>query len=200
MALFLANWAENMHVDSALEIGYGTGLFTEIYLPKISVKNLYLNDLYVSSFEPLQQAVKIIGDAKHIPFPSINLLLSSATLHWITDFPYFIEKTHKALQADGVMLFSIFTAGSFAEIEPFVAGINYKSMQELLQLLTPYFDVVQQEECTFVSSFENTFQAFRYFQHIGANSLVKQKSLFALRQADIHQLTHKAGFFYLKKK
>ena len=196
----LFNDLSSFAVDTALEVGYGTGFFTQLYLKKIQIQNLYLNDLYLSAFETAQKNTKIIGDAEKINFPKIDLFLSSSTLQWMEDLPAFFQKIHGSLHPKGRAIFSLFIGESFAEIRDFVEGISYYSMDELLEMMVPYFEIRFYKQRQWTLFFEDSLESFRYFQYIGANNFSPKKNLFALRKEKIHKLTHAIGFFDLIKK
>ena len=69
---------------------------------------------------------------KKINLPqSIDLFLSSSTLHWMADLPAFFKKIHTLLKMGARAYFSLYIKGNLAEISAYVKQLNYYSTEEL---------------------------------------------------------------------
>lgn len=194
----------HFQAERVLEVGYGTGLFTQMYQPKINYKALFLNDLVYCplTFDGDKPKPEfIIGDAQMIELPeNIDLFLSSSTLHWFTDLPAFFEKIHALLNKKGKACIALYTKDNLKEVSDYFHPLHYYSEEELFDLLFPLFDVEKQMKISNTLHFDNALDIFRHFKTTGINALQPKKSLFELRKKSIPQITYRMVCFFLKKR
>ena len=194
----------HFQAERVLEVGYGTGLFTQMYQPKINYKTLFLNDLLYcplifESDKP--QANFIIGDAQMIELPeNIDLFLSSSTLHWFADLPAFLQKIHRLLNKNGKACISLYTKGNLKEVSDYFHPLHYYTEKELCNLLFPLFQIDKQMKISHTLDFENSLDIFRHFKNTGINALKPKKSLFELRKKNIPHIKYQMACFCLTKK
>ncbi|VDL59768.1 unnamed protein product [Hymenolepis diminuta] len=108
--------------DKAAELGCGRGHLIQ-HLTSESIKFLYQCD---SSLEVLKQIAPspdvetqlMNVDEEFLPFAknSLNLVLSSLSLHWVNDLPSTLKQILKSLKPDGCFLGVIFTTDTLFEL------------------------------------------------------------------------------------
>ena len=118
-----------------LEVGCCTGGMTEMLCGRSPVGRLFVNDLvseccevtreragrYLSSIETIP------GDVEKVTLPDhLDLIVSSSTLQWMSDFPAILKKFSAALTARGYLGFSLFGTGTLREIQELTGrGLHY---------------------------------------------------------------------------
>ncbi|XP_033639668.1 arginine-hydroxylase NDUFAF5, mitochondrial-like [Asterias rubens] len=108
--------------DVALDLGCGRGHIAKCISKKV-VKKLYMSDLSRNMLEAAHipegiECVKIHADEEFIPFKddSLDLVVSSLSLHWVNDLPGALKQVLKALKNDGVFIGSIFGGDTLFEL------------------------------------------------------------------------------------
>ncbi|KAL4237834.1 NADH dehydrogenase [ubiquinone] 1 alpha subcomplex assembly factor 5 [Mactra antiquata] len=105
-----------------VDLGCGRGYVSK-HLLKDSVKQIYqcefsekmLIQSEVSSEVPTQ---RIVVDEEHLPFKdnSLDIVVSSLSLHWVNDLPGCFKQVHNALKQDGVFLGCLFGGDTLYEL------------------------------------------------------------------------------------
>lgn len=108
--------------DVVVDLGCGRGhLSKNIYADM--VKTLYQVEfsekiLQQAEKSPEVRTYKVIADEEHFPFKdsSIDLVISSLSLHWVNDLPGCFRQVHSALKNDGVFLGCLFGGDTLFEL------------------------------------------------------------------------------------
>ncbi|XP_038071596.1 arginine-hydroxylase NDUFAF5, mitochondrial-like [Patiria miniata] len=108
--------------DVALDLGCGRG-HIEKRISKKVVKKLFMTDLSRNMLESATVAdgiecIKIHADEEFLPFrdDSLDLVVSSLSLHWVNDLPGTLKQILRALKNDGVFIGSIFGSDTLFEL------------------------------------------------------------------------------------
>ncbi|RZF52643.1 malonyl-[acyl-carrier protein] O-methyltransferase BioC [Acinetobacter halotolerans] len=125
---------------SVLEIGCGSGNLTDLFQSYFQVEQLFLNDLYEDvqqHFADVENINWLIGDIEQLALPtSLDAVISSSALQWMTDLPALLKRIHIALKSNGYFGFSTFGAENLIEIKQLTGqGLNYYSLETLQQQL-----------------------------------------------------------------
>ena len=111
-------------VANILEIGCGTGNYTEILKDKFNCAKIRAIDISGPMVRLARQKLSDgsinfeVGDAEALePGAKYDLVTSNAVFHWISDLEGVIKKTEDALTADGILLFSAFGPNTFLELK-----------------------------------------------------------------------------------
>jgi malonyl-CoA O-methyltransferase len=169
--------------SSLFEIGCGTGFLTRELLSKISIKNLFLNDIvdlssrlcHITGEIDQKTVVSYIkGDAEKINFPvEVQAVLSGSVLQWMVDLPQFFKKVENALQSNGLFLFNTFGPDNFIEIKNLLGiGLAYPHKTALNEMLYSSFEIMEMWEETHIRYFDSPRDVLRHFQKTGVTASV----------------------------
>ncbi|HEY9712627.1 MAG TPA: methyltransferase domain-containing protein [Chroococcales cyanobacterium] len=135
-ALSLISYANDRRVKlppgEILEIGCGTGIFSQHLVSRFPERALTISDASVQMLDQCRRRMHLVhplvtgGSSSAIKFQVVDaddfaaaekyaLIASSFALHWLTDLKASLERLLDALVPGGVMLFAVPAAGSFPE-------------------------------------------------------------------------------------
>ena len=148
-------------LPSVLEIGCGSGNLTHLFHSYFQVDQLFLNDLYEDvdqHFSTIENIAWLIGDIEQLTLPqSLDAVISSSALQWMTNLPTLLHRIHDALKPNAYFGFSTFGSDNLTEIKQLTGqGLNYYSSEVLKQKL---------EESGFEIVFIEEEQKHLYFDH-----------------------------------
>ena len=127
-------------LPSVLEIGCGSGNLTHLFHSYFQVDQLFLNDLYADvdqHFSTIENIAWLIGDIEQLHLPqSLDAVISSSALQWMTDLPTLLHRIHDALKPNAYFGFSTFGSDNLTEIKQLTGqGLNYISLEFLKRQL-----------------------------------------------------------------
>ncbi len=172
-------------IVSALEIGRGTGILTQILASNLSPQTLYTNDI-VDNFESIINNIvskhsiahtHMSGDIENIEINrSFDLIISNATLQWLTDFNRFITKTKKLLNSGGIFAFTTFGPNNFKEIKSIENyGLDYLDLNTIKEQLSKEFEILHISEENNTLYFPTPSEVMHHIKLTGVNSLRERK-------------------------
>ncbi|MDR0766564.1 MAG: malonyl-ACP O-methyltransferase BioC [Odoribacteraceae bacterium] len=159
-----------------LEIGCGTGFLTDELRAMFPVEVLYLNDLVdeiclkTAARHGIPPARCLPGDIESLPLPSFDLIISASTFQWLDDPGAAFEKLARVLKRGKLMLFSTFGKYNLREIRLTTGGgLNYRSQDELIDLLSPWFKVTEILEEFRLVEFPGPLAILQHLKRAGTN-------------------------------
>lgn len=179
----IANW------NSIIEIGSGTGLFTQRY--DTSVKNASDWQLWDIAEVPAgavpRNAKFVQCDAemtiRSIADDSVDAILSSSALQWLSSPMRFLQECKRVLRKGGILAFSTFDHDNMPEIRALLPGKSLitPSFHEIKCFLNKEFHVIEADSNRYQMLYETPRQVLEHMRHTGVN---------AIRPASIAQVRH----------
>lgn len=163
--------------NKCLEIGCGSGFLTQKILEKITLKELFVNDIVENSLDETKvfsdKIKNLYGDCENILFPpDLDLVISNATFQWIKDFPALSNKTYLSLKHNGVFAFSTFEKQNLHQIKTITGkSLNYCEKSEIENILTKNFDIIFSHSETLNLEFDSANEILNHLKLCGVNSL-----------------------------
>ena len=160
-----------------LEVGCGTGFLTGELREMFPGEVLHVNDLVeemcLKTAErhdiPLDRCLP--GDIETIPLPPFDLIVSASTFQWLGDPGATFERLARSLKRGKLMLFSTFGKYNLREIRLATGGgLNYRSQDELIDLLSPWFKVTEILEEFRLLEFPDPLAILQHLRLTGTNS------------------------------
>ena len=165
--------------DSVLEIGCGSGNLTHLFHSYFQVDQLFLNDLYEDvdqHFSTIKNIAWLIGDIEQLHLPqSLDAVISSSALQWMTDLPTLLHRIHDALKPNAYFGFSTFGADNLTEIKQLTGqGLNYISLEFLKrQLEQQDFEVLFIEQEVKQIYFDHPKSVLQHLKATGVTATAK---------------------------
>ena len=173
----LAEYLNGNFFDKILEVGAGTGLFTKALTENVNFNQYFANDLIDKSEEYIKKYVSDIkffcGDFRRIHFSNkFDLIASNAVFQWFNNIDKVFDLCKNIINKNGILAFSTFSPDNFKEFRNITGlGLEYKTKNELINLLHPNFDIIKSEEFEQVLTFDNPLKILAHMKNTGVNSL-----------------------------
>lgn len=194
----LVDYIDEKKIDTAFEIGCGTGYFTKIYTQKINIKKLFLNDMYYphGKLDGINNFEFIEGNIEKIEIPKSDIIFSSSVFQWIKNLD---ELFFKLSKSSDYLVFSIYVDGNLIEIKNhFGVSLNYKSCYEIKEIAEKYFDKVEYTKDTIVLKFDKSIDALRHLKYTGVTNIEKNISISKIKSFKDEKLTYEVAYFVCK--
>ncbi len=191
------------NISSVLEIGCGTGIFTNEYIKEFKIKNMVLKNLILNDFFNFKKFFKntkytsfIKEDIVKADIPEVDLILSSSAFQWIENLDLLFKKLSCSSKK---IAFSIYVLGNLIEIkEHFGISLNYYRVEEIKKILESYFKKVKLKEERIVLDFESPIQTLKHLKYTGVTGL-QRPSIANIRSFDKKSLTYEVAYFICEK-
>ena len=218
MAENLVKMLPDKPYDKVLEIGIGTGFFTKLLADRIEYKEFFANDIVSECSKYLSQVIKgavfVSGDIEDVIIPEkLDLVISNATLQWVSDLGEIFSKLESSMDDGGVFVFSTFGEKNFFELKEVAGvGLNYLSFNELKTLLEKHFEIVEireEEEKVYFKRFKDILKHIKLTGVNGVSgkrySITELKELEGkysakFKQGKCFELTYNPIYVSVKKK
>lgn len=167
------------NLASVLEIGCGSGNLTHLFHSYFQVDQLFLNDLYADvdqHFLNFKHVNWLIGDIEQLHLPqSLDAVISSSALQWMTDLPTLLHRIHDALKPNAYFGFSTFGSDNLTEIKQLTGqGLNYISLEFLKrQLEQQNFEVLFIEQEVKQIYFDHPKSVLQHLKATGVTATAK---------------------------
>ncbi|WP_336944150.1 malonyl-ACP O-methyltransferase BioC [Acinetobacter modestus] len=167
------------NLASVLEIGCGSGNLTHLLQSHFQIEQLFLNDLYADvdqHFSSVNKVNWLIGDIEQLNLPqSLDAVISSSALQWMTDLPTLLHRIHDALKPNAYFGFSTFGSDNLTEIKQLTGqGLNYIDLQSLKrQLEQQNFEVLFIEQEVKQIYFDHPKSVLQHLKATGVTATAK---------------------------
>lgn len=172
---------KGINFNKCLEMGCGSGFLTEKIFKKISLDELFANDIVENSLNQAKissdKIKNLYGDCESIIFPSnLDLVISNATFQWIKDFPSLCDKIHSNLKLNGIFAFTTFGKENFHQIKTITdKSLNYYEKSEIENILSKNFKILHSQSETINLEFDSAQEILNHLKLCGVNSLEATK-------------------------
>lgn len=188
---------KDINFNKVLELGCGTGIFTNLFINDIKYQELFLNDFFdtKSYFKNIKYEDFLIGDMSKINLSNYDLIVSSSAFQWVENLDYFIQKLSNASKT---IVFSIYIKNNLKEIyDHFGITLNYFSTKELYNILEKYFKNITFFEKSYELKFKTPLDALKHLKQTGVTGFSTQKTSYKLiKNYHSKKLTYKVAYFY----
>ncbi|MDE7413814.1 MAG: DUF452 family protein [Muribaculaceae bacterium] len=188
-----------------LEIGCGTGIFTQEIINLFSPRELVMVDISdvrpdtsnINSRFHKADAEKWIADSEE----RFDAVVSSATVQWFVNLPLFFSNVYHHLEDDGILGFSTFLSGNLYELDSLrPSPLHYHTSQEIRIWLERWFEEIEVIETEYILNFDTYRQLFDHLRSTGVGGSAPVEKLSISLIKEMRQLTFKCGCFVAKKK
>lgn len=180
-------------LDTALDLGTGTGFVPSILIKNYPWLSIDLNDIAWNMLKVAETKIKslakynlILGDLEQLKFKTYDLITANLALQWVDNLNTTLEKIYSNSQ---ILAFSCLLQGTFKEwldkcneLADCLPISNYPNKLELQNFLLNF----KKEHYWFATKsfsvgFANPLAFMKYLKKIGANIAVKQIPFGCLR-------------------
>lgn len=207
-------------LHNVLEIGCGSGFFSQLMLKYAQLQQIYLNDLYVEVQQHFAQDPRFqwyIGDIEQLDLPqSLDGVFSCSALQWIKDFEKLCRRIHSALCTGGYFCFASYGEQNLKEIKALTGqGLSYQTYDQILDNLEKIgFEVEYQEQQLIELHFEHPHAVLKHIKATGVhataqgfrwtksslNQFYKNYQMFIDQNTGQYILTYHPVWFVVRKK
>ena len=187
-----------------LEIGQGTGVLTNLYLPLINPEHIDFVDISDSypegigfnhTFHKEDAEEWMERNDRHF-----DLIISSATLQWFVNLPRFIFNCASSLEKGGIFSFSTFLPGNLRELDDYrPTPLRYVSEKEIVDILHRYFPDVEHQSEYITVDFDSSADLLRHLKETGVAGSSPGNRSAALKLRKLKSLTFHCGYFLARK-
>lgn len=176
-----------------LEIGCGTGVFSEKLLKRFPKAKMDLLDI---SEEMIEQAKLKLGERENLnyivedieeysPEFEYDLIFSNATFQWIDDQERLFDHLNTMLDYGGKIVFSTFGKRTYCELKEsyemlggdFCFSQDFVSRKALREIVGERFLVMAADEEKIVESYGSVIEFLKMIKNIGANSANESRGI-----------------------
>jgi len=180
----LMPWLPNRNDLTVVDLGCGTGFFTDILATKyqqVIGLDISTKMLAFANENRSRDIYWLEGDANSIPLQndSVDLIYSNLMIQWCDPLEKTLTEIIRVLRPGGVFLFSTLTDGtllelksSWAQVDDDQHVIKFKTALELQALFNNEFStLIEQQTKQIVLEYENVLHLARELKGLGANQV-----------------------------
>jgi len=183
----LMPWLPNRNDLTVLDLGSGTGFFTNILASQYQqVIGLDISRLMLEfSQDNRAKGINWLeADAFHMPFQdeSIDLVYSNLVIQWCEPLEKALAEVLRVLKPGGLFIFSTLANGtlhelksSWAQVDDDEHVIDFKSEEELSSIFNTSKSILIEQNCQdIILEYENVLHLARELKGLGANQVHKK--------------------------
>ncbi len=180
-ALWQTHMNEAIKPEHIIEIGYGTGTFTQLYAKKLSPVTLQLWDLVPPQSATGLPGEKICCDAEtsimNQPDASVDAIVSTSAIQWFNSISAFLRQSLRVLRPGGVLVASTFGSHTFRELtQAGMPTLPYMSINSIRAIIPDGFETIDIHEGIITKMFDSPMDVLRHMKATGVNALRRNAS------------------------
>lgn len=209
IASHLVEMMPSIKIESALEIGSGSGLLTNLFAEKYSPSELDFIDLYpLPEYKVAPSERYHTGDAEEWMENAANdqdgvydAIVSASAIQWFVNPRRFLRNAFRLLKPGGIIACSSFLPGNLKELLPVNPyGLVYRTEKNLRDMLSQDFENVATESEEIVLEFESTRELLKHIKYTGVGgSSAKGNTLRSILSNIPSHLTYRPIYFTARK-
>ncbi len=169
--------------ENILEIGCGSGIFSESVISKFRPQHCVLNDISEDMiavckkrFNSNHNLEYLTGDIEKIRLnQKYSLIISNACLQWLTDLKGSLKRFTAALEDEGVIAFTSFGSQNVKEISSLTHnGLCYLEKSQLDSILSSLGYEYSLEEEVLKVHYDNALTMLRTLKNTGVTGFTKK--------------------------
>ncbi|MBM3161840.1 MAG: malonyl-ACP O-methyltransferase BioC [Chlorobi bacterium] len=190
MALVVADMvctaASSRSFRRVLEVGAGTGALTAALLSRCCVDTYMANDIVSESQRYVAREAGRMGIMRFTFLPGdieileelpedLDLVVSNATVQWLTDLDGFFRKMAGCLKPGGLLAFSTFSSLNMLEIAAVEEeGLRYPELSGLGAIGSRYLELLVLKEEYRRVSFDSPVSMLHHIRKTGVNGIARR--------------------------
>lgn len=176
MAEKLVGMLPKIKFESILELGCGSGVLTKELLRQKEFRKYCAVDIVRECGEYISKISEridfVCSDIEEINLnKEYDLIISNASIQWVSDLKKFIQNTASFLAKDGYFVFTLFSKNNYNELNRFVkTPLIYYSPDEIKELCTGY-KIIEIKEDFNVLKFDTPLDVLHHIRNTGVNAI-----------------------------
>jgi len=158
-----------------LEIGCGTGGYTQQLTSVCSANEWIVNDLFDNCIQNVSDCFfdkswkYLPGDAEQLIFPgTFDMVTSASCIQWFNSPRLFIQRIAAQLTDGAVLLLNTFGQNNFYEISTITGkGLAYVSLEHIKDWVNPHFDILYLQEEEIKLQFPSPMKVLHHLKSTG---------------------------------
>jgi malonyl-CoA O-methyltransferase len=161
--------------DRVLEIGCGTGGFTQQLTSICSANEWIVNDLFDDCIQNVSDCFfdkswqYLPGDAEQLTFPgTFDMVTSASCIQWFNSPRLFVQRMAAQLTDGAVLLLNTYGQNNLFEISTITGkGLTYVSLEYVKDWVNPHFDILCLQEEEIKLKFPNPMKVLHHLKSTG---------------------------------
>lgn len=168
-----------------MEVGCGTGIYSELLLDRLHPQQMRLVDLCpemeslineLTARHPEVEATFQTADAEQMEMPKgLQLITSCSTVQWFESPSTFVERCANSLLPQGVLALSSFGPDNLYEIKSLTGhGLTYPTLSSWQQMIPSTLHLLHAEEERITLWFPSPVEVLRHLKETGVTGTEKR--------------------------
>lgn len=156
---------------NVLEIGAGSGIFTQFYASKLRKVKPSLWDITPDCEHPDIRVVDAEEEIVSVPDCEFDVIASASTIQWFNSIPAFLIQAQRILKNNGLLVLSTFGPQTFTELsQAGVIPLPYFPQESYARIIPPQLEMLELHSGLITKVFDTPLAALKYLRETGVNS------------------------------